>query len=303
MCDFAFILERPKLMTPGRAAHDLVDCLSEAIRTPVLTREEELGLARRYKDDGDTGAADTLARAHLRCVVAIARRYRGYGLSLGELIAEGNFGIAQALIKFDPERGVRFATYATHWIRACIISHVLKSWSLVGGGGALRSRVFFKLRRERIRAANALGEGEAADLMVAERLGTSTEEVGTMMMRVVSRDISLDAGSEYPGSIRLIDRLPAADNPEQGLSEHRLHESLARAIARAIAELDPRERYIAEHRLMADAALELSLAQIARHFGISRERARQLEVRTKHKLRARLPVLGDSAVGERICNG
>ena len=289
-------------MSPRRTVDDVVGCLSEAMCSPVLDRDEELLLARRYKDDHDSEAADVLVRAHLRCVVAIARRYRGYGVSLGELIAEGNFGIAQALTKFDPERGVRFATYATYWIRACILNHVLKSWSLVSGGSALRSRVFFKLRRELVRAANVLGEGEAAELMVAERLGTSSGEVSAMIARLV-RDLSLEAGAEHAGCTQLIDRLPAPDNPEQGLFEHRLRESVARAIERAIAELDPRERYIAERRLMADSALELSLAQIGRHFGISRERARQLEVRTKDKLRARLPALGDGAVSERLCNG
>ena len=205
-----------------RTVEDVGDCLSQAFRSSALGRGEELALARRYKDDHDGEAADSLARAHLHHVVAIACRYRGYGVPLADLIAEGNFGVVRALSKFDPDRGVRFATYATHWIRACILDHVIKSWSLVSGGGALRSRMFFRLRRERVRAANALGEGEAADLMVAERLGASPGEVGALMLRLVSRDLSLEAGAEHAGSTRLIDRLCAPDNPEQELFERRL---------------------------------------------------------------------------------
>src|SRR5688572_11757677 len=132
--------------------------ITEANREPELDRDTELDLARRWKAHGDRSAAEQLCRAQLRYVVAIALKYRRYGVPLGELIAEGNYGLVHALGKYEPERGIRFITYAAYWVRAHVLGHVLKSWSLVGNaGGPLRSRLFFRLRRERIRVANLLG--------------------------------------------------------------------------------------------------------------------------------------------------
>jgi RNA polymerase sigma-32 factor len=135
-----------------------------------LGRQEEADLARRWQCSRDRNAADRLMRAEAGRVLAMAIKYRRYGVPLTELVAEGNLGIVHALGKFDPERGIRLATYAAYWIRASILEHVVRSWSLVGGGsGALRSRMFFKLRRERARVTNLLGEGEAADREIAPR--------------------------------------------------------------------------------------------------------------------------------------
>ena len=118
----------------------------------MLDRHYEVALFERFRASGDARAADEIVRASLPSVVMIAQRYRRYGLREGELVAEGNFGLVRALTKFDPSRGNRFMTYATYWIRAYVIDYVIRSWSLVGGGsGALRSRLFFKLRRERAR--------------------------------------------------------------------------------------------------------------------------------------------------------
>src|SRR6185436_15340827 len=111
----------------------------------------------------------------------------------GELVAEGNFGLMRALTKFDPSRGNRFMTYATYWIRAYVIDYVIRTWSLVGGGsGALRSRLFFKIRRERARISSLLGEGEQADRALAERVGVSQAELAPMLRRLEVRDVSLD---------------------------------------------------------------------------------------------------------------
>jgi RNA polymerase sigma-32 factor len=115
---------------------------------PQLSREEEMDLAKAWSERGDEEAADKLVRAHLRYVVAIALKYRRYGVPLSELIAEGNFGVVHALKKFQPDRGNRFVTYAAYWIRAYVLNYVIRSWSLVGAGsGALRSKMFFRLRR------------------------------------------------------------------------------------------------------------------------------------------------------------
>src|SRR3954467_1093707 len=281
---------------------DVAFYIAESKRAPRLEREQEMALALRWKE-GDRAAGDALARANLRHVVAVAMKYRRYGVAVSELIAEGNFGVVHALGKFDPERGIRFVTYAAHWVRAYILDHVIKSWSMVGGGsGPLRSRLFFKLRRERVRAVNLMGEGEAADRMVAERVGVTPEELRKMVQRLEARDVSLDVKVIDDSPVRLVDLLPAPDDQELSLFEHQVGGSMKSAGARAVSELDPRERYIAEHRLMADPAEELSLAEIGRSLGVSRERARQLEARTKRKLRRRMPAPGSPIVTEWIQN-
>jgi RNA polymerase sigma-32 factor len=268
-------------------------------RLPLLSREQELVLARRFKYAEDRKAADTLARAHLRLVVATAFRYQRYGVPLPELVAEGNLGLVHALDKFDPERGVRLVTYALHWIRSYILSYVIKSKSLVSGPGPLRSTLFFKARRELARGLSLFGEGEAAARWTAERLGVTPDELGLIAQRLEARDVSLEGGTtRHAGRERLIERLPATDDQEQRLFEHQVAGGVEAAVRSAIAELDPRERYIATHRLMVDASEELSLAEIGRVLGVSRERARQLESRTKRKLRVRVPALGDAAARE-----
>jgi RNA polymerase sigma-32 factor len=259
-----------------------------------LGRDQEVRLAVRSRT-GDAQAADRLLRAHLRGVVAVAVRYRRYGVPLGELVAEGAFGMVQALAKFDEARGIRFSTYANHWIRAYVLEHVIRSWSLVGGGaGVLRSRHFFRVRRERARVLSLLGEGEAADRALAARLSLSVEQARDMVSRLEARDVSLSQPVRNGSTVTLMDLLPGANDHEHGLVglERRLH--LESAVASALTTLDPRERYIAEHRLMADGADELSLAEISRSMGISRERARQLETRAKRKLRERLATLHEA---------
>lgn len=280
---------------------DVAFYIAEAQRAPRLEREQEMALALRWKQHGDRAAGDALARANLRHVVAVAMKYRRYGVPVSELIAEGNFGVVHALGKFEPERGIRFVTYAAHWVRAYILDHVIKSWSMVGGGsGPLRSRLFFKLRRERVRAVNLMGEGEAADRMVAERVGVTPDELRSMVHRLEARDVSLDVKVLDDSPVKLVDMLPAPDDQERSLFEHQVGGSVRSAVERAVSELDPRERYIAEHRLMADPAEELSLAEIGRSLGVSRERARQLEARTKRKLKIRIQGLNSPVVTEWI---
>jgi RNA polymerase sigma-32 factor len=254
----------------------------------MLDREYETELFERLRSAGDARAADEIVRASLPSVVMIAQKYRRYGLREGELVAEGNFGLVRALDKFDPGRGIRFMTYATYWIRAYVIDYVIRSWSLVGAGsGALRSRHFFKLRRERSRVSNLLGEGEEAERALAERVGVNPARLGSMLRRLDARDVSLDVPSTE-GAPALADRLPAPDDVETNIAERESLELVRQPILSAVKSLDERERYIVEHRLMADAEDELSLAQIGRNLGVSRERARQLEERVKKKLRARI---------------
>lgn len=259
---------------------------------PPLSREEEHELALKVKGTGDARATEKLVKASLRYVVAIALTYRRYGLRLADLIAEGNVGLVTAVRKFDPERGTRFVTYAAYWIRAFMLNHVIKSWSMVGtGSGPLRSRMFFRLRRERARVTNLYHEGEQALETLAERIGTTSDKLEEMLHRLDAHDVSLDQQSLQDGRGTAVDMLPDPHEPQdEVVLSHELESLLGGRVRGAVERLDPRERYIVERRMMADE--EMSLAEIGRQLGVSRERARQLEARAKKKLRKCLGDLG-----------
>lgn len=257
---------------------------------PRLSRERESELFNRWHIQRDEQAKDELIQANLRYVVAIALKYRRYGLPLADLLAEGSIGIMHALTKFEPEREFRFVTYSAYWIRACILTYIIRSWSMVGGGsGALRSKMFFKLRREKVRITNLVGEGEIADQMLADRFKLPKEQIVAMMTRLEKRDVSLDVPVYDNGLSTLVDTLPSAEaNQEDVYSDSQGQRRTESVVRTALESLDRRERFIVEHRLMADAEQEKSLAELGRILGVSRERARQLEVRAKRKLKVRI---------------
>ena len=264
---------------------------------PQHTREEELELVKQFREHGKESARDALVRAHLRHVVAIALKYRRYGLPVADLVAEGNFGIVHALSKYEPERGTRFVTYAAYWIRAYILNYIIRSWSLVGvGSGALRSKTFFKLRRERVRITNLVGEGPEADELLAKSMNLPVDKVTAMVRRLESRDLSLDAQVWDDSATTVLDTLVAPGNDqEQQLGQRELGISVAAIVRDSLKHLDKRERYIVEKRLMADREDELSLAEIGRRLGVSRERARQLEARARRKLKGRISQITEAS--------
>jgi len=264
---------------------------------PELSREEEHALTVRWLTEKDVGAREELVRAHLRYVVSIAFKYHRYGLPLAELVAEGNFGLVHALQKFDTSRGTRFVTYASYWIRAYILNYVIRSWSMVSGGsGALRSKMFFKIRRERVRIANLVGDGDAADELLASALGLPQAKVAAMVRALDARDVSLEGPVYSDSAVSLGDTLASADsNQEEALARSEQSDFAREAVNAALTGLDQRERYIVEKRLMADNEDELSLAEIGRQLGVSRERARQLEERAKRKLKSRITDLSREA--------
>ena len=252
----------------------------------ALDRATELELAWRYRRDGDQAAARTLVESHLQFVVKVAAQYRGYGMQLADLVEEGNLGLLEAVRRFEPERNLRFKTYAIYWIRAFLVEHLLREWSIVGGGtGALVSRTFFRLRRERARLEAQLGEQDSSiNGTLAKRFHTTEEAIQTMTQRVGSRDMSLDVspGGEGPTYLEMLSD-PMSD-PE-GQTEVAERNALVRSVVNdALASFDSREQLIVKTRLFADDD-EVSLADLGRRLGVSRERVRQLEERTKSKLR------------------
>jgi RNA polymerase sigma-32 factor len=255
-----------------------------------LSREDEYDLACRLRDPRDEEAVRKLVEAKLRYVVAIALSYRRYGVRLADLISEGNIGLMIALKKFDPSRGTRFVTYAAHWIRAYVLDHVIRAWSIVGvGTGPLRSKVFFRLRREKARILASTNDLTEANERLAERFGTTGEKIALLANRLEARDVSLDAKVFEDGATTILDTVPGGGLSQE--EEYLLRErstSVHASVREAVETLDSRERFIVEVRIMADRADELSLAEIGRQLGVSRERARQLEARAKQKLRRHL---------------
>ena len=266
-------------------------------RFPRLDRKTEQKLARRWRRRGDKRAADALVESHLRYVVKIATQYRGYGFRLADLVEEGNLGLLEAATRFDPARNLRFMTYAAYWIRAYILAHVLKQWSLVGvGTGPLQSKMFFRLARERSHLAVQLGDGDASiDGKLAAKFNTTEERIQAMSQRLASRDASLDAHAFRDSALTLLDTLAADDSTNQ---ERRTADAERDALVRAKVDkvwpsLDPRERLIVEERLMAED--EATLADLGERLGLSRERVRQLEERVKSKLRRVLEPMARAA--------
>ncbi len=264
--------------------------IARARRVPVLTRELEYELAVKIRDTNDPRAAEALADANLRYVVAIAVSYRRYGLPLADLVAEGNVGLVTALKKFDPDLGNRFVTYASYWIRAYILDFVLKSWSMVGvGAGPLRSKVFFRLRRERAQIATQTSDPVEANELLAARFGTTPTKIAELAQRMDVRDLSLDAKVHDDGTATVVDKMASPlPSQEDTFLQHEEAQSLSKCVREAVEGLDARERFIVNVRMMADDPDAMSLAEIGRSLGVSRERARQLEARAKEKLKKRL---------------
>ncbi len=285
-----------KRATFGTSGTSLDVYLSEINRFPLLSVAEEQELARRFRDQGDTRAAHRLVTANLRFVVKVSYEYRSYGFRMADLIQEGNIGLMKAVQKFDPDKGIRLISYAVWWIRAYIQNFILKSWSLVKLGTTQAQRkLFFSLARtKREMDRSSVEQGADSDShdadKVAKKLRVKTGEVREMEQRMDGRDLSLDAPMGDDGSHSHVDFV-ASGNPTQDeeLSGAEEAQMVSGRVVEALARLDARERYIIEQRVMAERPL--TLKELGEHFGFSRERARQLEIRAKEKLRNELHAL------------
>jgi len=263
------------------------DYLYDIQRFAMLERDQEYALAKRWRERGDRDAADQLVTSHLRLAVKIAMGYRGYGLPVSEIISEGNIGLMQALNRFEPEKGFRFATYAMWWIRASIQDYILRSWSLVKiGTTANQKRLFFKLRS----AKNKIAAFESGDLRpdqvasIAKSLDVTDQDVIDMNRRL-GGDKSINAPLHEDGETgewqdHLVDQSPS---PEAIVVEQDDKEHQHSALIAAIDVLDDRERRIFQARHLVDEPL--TLEELAEKFNVSRERIRQIEVRAFEKVR------------------
>ncbi len=260
--------------------------LSEIRKFPLLAPEEEYMLAKRWKEHEDPEAARKLVTSHLRLVAKIAMGYRGYGLPVSEIVAEGNVGLMQAVKRFDPERGFRLATYAMWWIRASIQEFILRSWSLVKiGTTSDQKKLFFNLRK----AKNKISAIEEGDLTpehvatLADQLGVSESEVVNMNRRLSAPDSSLNAPLRGDGESEWQDWLPDTSiDQETRLAETQEVNERKELLNAALGELPEREREIIRARRLQDEPA--TLEELSHRFGVSRERVRQIEVRAFDKL-------------------
>ena len=260
--------------------------LQEIRKFPMLEANEEFMLAKRWREHKDPEAAHRLVTSHLRLVAKIAMGYRGYGLPINELIAEGNVGMMQAVKRFDPDRGFRLATYAMWWIRAAIQEYILHSWSLVKiGTTAAQKKLFFNLRRVKGQI-KAIEEGDLSPEQVktiSDRLDVPEEDVITMNRRLAAPDNSLNAPLRAEGEGEwqdwLVDETPSQ---ETRIAENEELSARQKLLGKALDALNDRERHILiERRLKDDPA---TLEDLSKEYDISRERVRQIEVRAFEKL-------------------
>ena len=258
-----------------------------AMSTPLLTRERELALARAWRDDEDEAALHELITAYGRLVASMALKFRNYGLPLADLIQEGNVGLMQAAARFEPERDIRFSTYASWWVRSAMQDYILRNWSIVRTGTTSSQKsLFFNLRRLRARIEGATGSSldDSGRQDIADELKVPKRDVDAMTARLAANDQSLNAPVREDGDLSwqdyLVDDRPT---PEATAIETRDGETRSALVKQALAELPDREARIIDARLLQDDTL--TLEALGHELGVSKERVRQLEKRALEKLR------------------
>ena len=255
---------------------------------PMLEAGEEYLLAKDWLEKQDTKAAHKLVTSHLRLVAKIAMGYRGYGLPIADLIAEGNIGMMHAVKKFDPEKGFRLATYAMWWIKAAIQEFVLRSWSQVKiGTTASQKKLFFNLRKIKGKI-NALEDGDLTPNQVnhiAKTLDVSEDDVVSMNRRMLGGDHSLNSqinrqdGEEAEWQDMLTDE---RDNQETQYVNHQEKNIRNKMMLEALDYLKPREKDIIIKRRLTENPK--TLEDLSQEYKVSRERIRQIETRAFEKL-------------------
>ncbi len=270
--------------------------VKQAMTAPLLEREHEHDLAARWRDHGDQRALHELTTAYMRLVISMASRFRHYGLPMSDLIQEGNVGLMLAAARFEPEREVRFSTYAAWWIRSCIQDYILRNWSIVRTGTtAAQKSLFFNLRRLRalLRDGGEEHLSPASRAYVARALRVDESDVEHMASRLSAADRSLNAPMGETGDAEWQDLLPDdSPLPEDGAMEARDRSTRSHWLQKALADLTERElTIIRERRLVEDS---VTLETLGQRLGVSKERVRQIEHQAMRKLRSSLTrLVGD----------
>ncbi|MET0576483.1 MAG: RNA polymerase factor sigma-32 [Mesorhizobium sp.] len=262
-----------------------------AMKAPYLTREQEHELAVLWKEKGDQQALHEITTAHMRLVISMASKFRYFGVSTGDLIQEGHVGLLEAAARFEPDRDVRFSTYATWWIRASMQDYILRNWSIVRGGtSSAQKSLFFNLRRLRARLAQNSEPLPAGTFYreISTALGVSEADVAMMDSRLSGPDTSLNAPvADDSGSSDRMDFLISDDPLPDAVAEDVIDvERRSEWLYDALCVLNPRElKIIRERRLQDEGA---TLESLGETLGISKERVRQIETRALEKLKSAL---------------
>jgi len=276
------------LAFPTPASLGSIDHYIQSVnRFPLLTAEQEVEFGRRLRDHNDLDAARQLVLSHLRLVVAVSRKYVGYGLPQADLIQEGNIGLMKAVRRFDPERGVRLVSFALHWIRAEIHEHILRNWRLVKVATTKAQRkLFFNLRSLKA-GPGALTPKEASS--IAKDLGVKTEEVFEMETRLSGQDIALDPHPGEEGEVLTpIGYLTDAEaEPAQIFERAETSRNRSDGLRHALARLDPRSRGVIEARWLREDD-KATLQDLADQYGVSAERIRQIESKALKIMRGQM---------------
>lgn len=260
--------------------------MAEVKRYPLLTREQEEELAKRYKETGDPRAAEMLVTSNLRFVVKVAAEYSKFGARLIDLIQEGNVGLMHAVREFNPYRGVRLITYAVWWIRGYIQDYLMRQYSMVRIGTTQAQRkLFYRLQKEKD-LLESMGQ-EATVKLLSSRLGVTEDEVTSMAQRLRGRDVSLQQTVDESGRTTLLDLEPSEDEPvDDRMGREEMLALLQSGIEEIKDDLNERERELLENRLLADEPL--TLQEIGEKYGVTREAVRQMENRLMLKIKKAL---------------
>ncbi|MFQ5895607.1 MAG: RNA polymerase sigma factor RpoD/SigA [Nitrospinota bacterium] len=253
--------------------------LREIREIPLLTREEEQELARRLRR-GEREALNRLVRSNLKYVVSVANRYKGCGLALQDLINEGNIGLIQAAKRFDPDRGVKFITYAVWWIRQAVM-HALAQQAGTVRLPIKQANIIHKIGEKRQALRQRLGREPTAEELAGE-LGISPEDVDDVL-RVYRHHLSLDAPIAEGDNTSYLEMMEQPD--VESVEAQLLHHALQGEIEEVLAELPEREQKVLRMRFGFEGE-PMTLEEIGKRIGLSRERIRQIEKRAKRRLRA-----------------
>jgi len=280
----ALVAKQPGGLVLAGPVGSLDSYIDRVSQIPVLSKEDEIALAVRFRSEADLEAARQLVLSHLRFVVHIARGYLGYGLPMGDLVQEGNVGLMKAVKRFDPTVGVRLVSFAVHWIRAEIHEYVLRNWRLVKVATTKSQRkLFFNLRKMK---KNLAWLSEAETAAVARDLGVDVADVREMEQRLSARDMSFDPTpeSDEEETYSPAMYLPASNaDPAIEVENDEWEEDSTARLSIALEKLDERSRSILKRRWMTDD--KATLHELADEYGISAERVRQVETNAINKLK------------------